>query len=90
MLGPKGAVVVDDVDANWGFRLFSQTIPGQVSLICEAEPLRPDLRRFNKKGLFGIFLKTPTAKVLPSSNLGPEHEAQSFFGRADHRNFEGA
>ena len=63
MLEPKGALVVDDVDANWGFQLFSQTIPGQVSLICEAEPLRPDLRRFNKKGLFGIILKTPTAKV---------------------------
>src|SRR5712672_2164822 len=62
-LGPKGALVVDDVDANWGFQLFSQTIPGEVSLICEAEPLRPDLRRFNKKGLFGIILKTPTAKV---------------------------
>jgi hypothetical protein len=61
MLGPKGALVVDDVDANWGFRSFSQTIPGQVSLICGAEPLRPDLRRFNS--LFGIILKTPTAKV---------------------------
>jgi hypothetical protein len=69
MLGPKGAIVVDDIDANWGFRSFSQTIPDQVSLICEAEPLRPDLRRFNKKGLFGIILKTPTATGLrPSSN----------------------
>jgi hypothetical protein len=26
-------------------------------LVCEAEPIRPDLRRFNKKGLFGIILK---------------------------------
>jgi hypothetical protein len=32
-------------------------------LICTAEPLRPDLRRFNKKGLFGIILKTPTAEI---------------------------
>jgi hypothetical protein len=61
ILGPKGAVVVDDVDANWAFRSFSQTIPCQNSLLCEAEPLRPDLRRFNKKGLFGIILKTPIA-----------------------------
>jgi hypothetical protein len=61
-LGPNGAVVVDDVDANWAFRSFNQTVLGQYSLICEAEPLRPDLRRFNKKGLFGIILKTPTAK----------------------------
>jgi hypothetical protein len=63
MLKPEAALVVDDVDANWGFRLFTQKIPTQVSLICEAEPIRPDLRRFNKKGLFGIILKTPTAKV---------------------------
>jgi hypothetical protein len=61
ILGPKGAVVVDDVDANWGFRSFTDTVPGQFSLICTAEPLRPDPRRFNKKGLFGIILKTPTA-----------------------------
>jgi hypothetical protein len=63
MLGPKGVAVVDDIDANWAFRSFSETIPDQVSLICEAEPLRPDLRRFNKKGLFGIVLKRSTAKL---------------------------
>jgi Methyltransferase domain len=57
VLGPNGAIVVDDVDANWGFQFFIQTIPGHLSLICEAEPLHPDLRRFNKKGLFGIILK---------------------------------
>jgi len=62
-LGPKSAVVVDDIDANWAFRLFGQTIPDQVSFICEAEPLRPDLRRFNEKGLFGIILKEHKAKV---------------------------
>jgi hypothetical protein len=49
-LRPNGALVVDDVDANWGFRSFTQTFPGHPSLICEAEPLRPDLRRFNKRG----------------------------------------
>jgi hypothetical protein len=57
VLRPNGALVVDDVDANWGFQFFIQTIPGHLSLICEAEPLHPDLRRFNKKGLFGIILK---------------------------------
>jgi Methyltransferase domain len=62
-LGPNGALVVDDVDANWGFRSFTETLPGQVSWICTAEPLRPDPRRFNKKGLFGIVLKTPIAEV---------------------------
>jgi hypothetical protein len=57
VLRPNGALVVDDIDANWGFQFFIQTIPGHLSLICEAEPLHPDLRRFNKKGLFGIILK---------------------------------
>jgi Methyltransferase domain len=52
-----GALVVDDVDANWGFRTFTQSISGHQSMICEAEPIRPDLTRFNKKGLFGIILK---------------------------------
>jgi hypothetical protein len=52
-----GAVVVDDVDANWGFHRFTQTVSGYQSVICDAEPLRPDVRRFNRKGLFGILLK---------------------------------
>jgi hypothetical protein len=56
-LRPGGAVVVDDIDANWGFQTFTQASSGCPSIICEAEPIRPDLRRFNKKGLFGIILK---------------------------------
>jgi hypothetical protein len=52
-----GALVIDDIDANRGFRSFTQTFGAHPSMICEAEPLRPDLRRFNKKGLFGIILK---------------------------------
>jgi hypothetical protein len=56
-LRPNGAIVVDDVDANNGFRSFTQAFSGHQSLICEAEPLHPDLRRFNQKGLFGIILK---------------------------------
>jgi hypothetical protein len=39
---------------------FTQTFSGHQSLICDSEPLHPDLRRFNKKGLFGIILKQPT------------------------------
>jgi hypothetical protein len=62
-LRPNGALVVDDVDANWGFRSFTQAFSGHQSLICEAEPLHPDLRRFNEKGLLGIILKQPTAQV---------------------------
>ena len=58
-LRPGGAIVVDDIDANRGFRTFTEAFSGHQSMICEAEPVHPDLRRFNKKGLFGIILKEP-------------------------------
>jgi len=60
-LAVNGAIVVDDVDSNWGFRSFTHAIASQISLIAEAEPLYADLRRFNSKGLFGIILKQPVA-----------------------------
>ena len=56
-LRPCGAIVVDDIDVNRGFHTFTQSFSGYDSIVCEAEPLRPDLRRFNKKGMFGIVLK---------------------------------
>ena len=56
-LKPGGAVIVDDIDANSAFRSFVGTHADQVSLVCEAEPVRPDMRRFNQRGLFGIILK---------------------------------
>jgi hypothetical protein len=62
-LKPGGAIVVDDVDANPGFRSFLRANPGHFSLICEAEPLHPDRRRFNEKGLFGIILKGPFSRA---------------------------
>jgi predicted O-methyltransferase YrrM len=76
-LSPHGALVVDDVDANWAFHtftqdLFAQAFPAQQSFIAEAEPLHPDLRRFNQKGLFGIILKP-----LPSSPLPTESASRS-------------
>jgi predicted O-methyltransferase YrrM len=55
-LRPGGAMVVDDIDNNPAFLEFSQSVPGE-SMICEAEPIRPDTRRFNQKGLFGIVMK---------------------------------
>ena len=61
-LRPGGALVVDDVDANRGFRSFTQTFSPRQSLICEAEPLHPDRRRFNDRGLFGIILKAPETR----------------------------
>jgi hypothetical protein len=65
-LQPGGAIVVDDIDANWGFRTFTEAFSGHESMICEAEPLRPDLRRFNAKGLFGIILKRPAQSGIES------------------------
>jgi hypothetical protein len=57
VLRPGGAIVVDDIDVNCGFHSFVQNTPTGHSLVCEAEPVRPDPRRFNKKGMFGIVLK---------------------------------
>jgi hypothetical protein len=53
-----GAVVVDDIDANDGFRRFCEEVHNRRAWICEAEPVRPDERRANKRGLFGVILKT--------------------------------
>jgi len=66
-LRPGGALVVDDVDANWGFRSFTQAMPSHQFMIGDAEPLRPDLRRFNQKGLFGIILKQSTSRPFSKS-----------------------
>jgi Methyltransferase domain len=63
-LRPGGAIVVDDIDANCGFHSFTKAFSGHRSIICEAEPVHSDKRRFNDKGLFGIILKLPAA--LPS------------------------
>ena len=60
-LKPGGALVIDDIDSNAGFQSFTETHTGFYSLVCEAEPIRPDMRRFNQKGLFAILLKYPKA-----------------------------
>lgn len=72
-LRPGGAIIVDDIDANWSFADFVQTFSGHQSLVCEAEPLHPDLRRFNKKGLFGIVVKEPTAERAAVFVRQPPH-----------------
>jgi hypothetical protein len=63
VLRPGCAVVIDDIDANRGFKSFSDTFAVRRSLVCEAEPIHPDTRRFNNKGLFGILLKEPATRV---------------------------
>lgn len=55
-LRPGGALVVDDIDVNDAFHAFTTGLDAMV-LVAEAQPLHPDYRRFNHKGLFGIVLK---------------------------------
>jgi predicted O-methyltransferase YrrM len=75
ILRPGGAIVVDDIDVNRGFHSFAQSFSGLHSIVCEAEPLRPDLRRFNKKGMFGIILKKPA--TTRNDQIGHCCDAQS-------------
>ncbi|HEY1707713.1 MAG TPA: class I SAM-dependent methyltransferase [Rhizomicrobium sp.] len=56
-LRPGGVAIVDDIDSNWGFDAFAKKHKDFRVLICEAEPVRPDDRRFNHKGLFAILVK---------------------------------
>jgi hypothetical protein len=56
-LRPGGAIVADDIDLNWGFQTFCASVPHQRAWVCESEPIAPDPRRSNAKGLFGIVIK---------------------------------
>jgi hypothetical protein len=56
-LRPGGAIVVDDIDANWGFHTFCSSVPSERAFICSSEPFAPDPRRVNLTGIFGIVLK---------------------------------
>jgi predicted O-methyltransferase YrrM len=56
-LRPGGAIVVDDIDANWGFQRFCESMPLARAWICQSAPIRPDHRRVDDKGKFGIILK---------------------------------
>jgi predicted O-methyltransferase YrrM len=57
-LRPGGVIVVDDIDANPSFKVFAERHPEHPSFVCTAEPITPDTRRFNQKGLFGIMVKS--------------------------------
>ena len=61
-LTPGGVIVVDDIDVNRGCSSFAEHWHGDPAIVCEAEPLRPDLRRFNRKGLFGMVVKQAQRK----------------------------
>jgi hypothetical protein len=55
-LARNGVIVVDDVDANGGFQSFIEEFSIEQAIVGDAEPLRPDARRLNNKGQFGIIL----------------------------------
>jgi Methyltransferase domain len=57
-LSPGGVIVVDDIDINPSFKVFAENHPEYPSFVCPAEPISPDPRRYNQKGLFGIIVKT--------------------------------
>ena len=63
-LRPGGIAVVDDIDSNWGYDSFTKAHSDLTALVCEAEPVRPDERRFNKKGLFAILKKQEEASAV--------------------------
>jgi methyltransferase family protein len=58
-LPPGGFMIIDDIDTNWGFHALASRYSGDRFWICESEPARPDLRRFNDKGLFGVIQRSP-------------------------------
>ncbi|HLW60004.1 MAG TPA: class I SAM-dependent methyltransferase [bacterium] len=60
-LRPGGVLIVDDIDLNRGFASFTRAFSGHQSLVCYAEPLRPDPPRFHGRGLFGIIRKNVAA-----------------------------
>jgi hypothetical protein len=68
-LSPGGAIVVDDIDANPAFKMFTDLHPEHPLFVCTAEPLSPDMRRFNQKGLFGIICKKVSSHDL--SKIAP-------------------
>src|ERR1043166_1889344 len=68
-LRPGGAMGIDDIDANAGFASFCKAFSGFEALVGEAEPVRPDERRFNNRGLFAIILQHPTRERKAATPL---------------------
>jgi predicted O-methyltransferase YrrM len=56
--------ILDDIDTNWGFHTLSAQYPHDRFLIGQSVPVRPDTRRFDDKGLFGVI--QAAADTLPT------------------------
>lgn len=66
-LRPGGCMLVDDIDSNWGFHHFARHGDCQ-AVVCQSEPIRPDPRRKDNRGLFGFIYKPVTS--APASLSG--------------------
>jgi hypothetical protein len=69
-LKPAGVLVADDIDLNCGFHSFRASRSGQPSLVCLAEPLRPDYGRQEDRGVFGV-MKRVGATAGAASRVRP-------------------
>jgi Methyltransferase domain len=60
-LRPGGAIIADDIDLNRAFHDFSQRHTSAPTLVCQSEPVEPDVcrLRYQNSGLFGIVIKSP-------------------------------
>ncbi len=65
---PGAFIVIDDIDTNWGFNALMANHPNDRFWVCQAEPVRPDLRRFDHKGLFGIVQPRQTQPTFKFAN----------------------
>ncbi len=54
VLKPGGFIILDDIDTNWGFHALTEQRAHDDFVICQSEPVRPDRRRFDDRGLFGV------------------------------------
>jgi predicted O-methyltransferase YrrM len=59
-LRPGGFIVIDDIDTNWGLHTLMAAPRGSRTLVCQSEPVVPDRRRFDDRGLFAV-IETPSA-----------------------------
>jgi hypothetical protein len=67
-LGTDGVILADDIDVNRGFESFRRSFGGYQALVCHAEPLDPDPTRQDRRGVFGVIVKTSR---LSGSRDGP-------------------
>jgi hypothetical protein len=79
-LRPGGVMVIDDIDSNGGFGSFCREYSGFRALVCEAEPIRPDNRRFNGRGQFAIVVKHTPGSGLRRQALSPRGTPSSRMG----------